>query len=129
MIEADIMVTEESTEDDDINLTNSEELRVPGYGIPDGGAGLSGIGVETLQNWEEYYASLGMQPFHEDAGRDVQCTFGNSSDASSQGTTLFPFGIGQMKKKKDQLLHFNSNTHKSSKINIGSSLIQMILLN
>lgn len=41
----------------------------------------------------------------------------------------FHFGIGQMKRKMDQLLVFNSNTLKCLKNNFGLSLIQLIIRN
>ena len=59
-------------------IANSAALRQPGIGVGDTGAGLVGMGEETLKAWEKWLTERGMRYSWEMDGAKTEFRFGNS---------------------------------------------------
>ena len=74
-------------------IANAAALRKPGLGVGDTGAGLVGMGEETLKAWEKWLTARGMRFSWEADGAKTEFRFGNSQSARALGTVWLPIGL------------------------------------
>ena len=76
-----------------IYLNASTELREPGWLLPDSGAGLMGMGVQTYREWRRWLRTVDQTTKMLPGASKRSFRFGNSSTANSEGVAVVPLGI------------------------------------